>query len=223
MGNRGKLDFGINFVSLSKNFMKNLVVLLFFTAFTTTSAQCNIEGKTTLNIGETANYGVANESAQCKQCHQWAISGNAVILSNDHKLNNISIKALSAGRATLSLQYFSSHDLVKCTKEISIIDDKAPIAKTAEDNCDVPPINFREVKIDNSTIAFFPDSKENLNYTWEAFYADGKQETSAEKVPQFSINEQNPIIKIQVKIFAKNCYKILAKTYDASFWKYFIK
>ena len=161
--------------------------------------------------------------AQCKQCHQWTISGNAVISSDDHKLNNIRIKALSAGRATLSLQYFSSHDLVKCTKEINITDDKAPVAKTTESNCDVPSISFKEVKIDNSTIAFFPDSKENLNYTWEAFYADGKQENSAEKVPQFSINEQNPIIKIQVRIFAKNCYKILAKTYDASFWKYFIK
>ena len=203
--------------------MKNFVLLLFFTAFTTTSAQCNIEGKNSLNIGETAEYSISNESAQCKQCHQWAISGNAVISSDDHKLNNIRIKALSAGRATLSLQYFSSHDLVKCTKEINITDDKVSAAKTTESNCDVPSISFKEVKIDNSTIAFFPDSKENLSYTWEAFYADGKQETSAEKVPQFSINEQNPIIKIQVKVFAKNCYKIFAKTYDASFWKYFIK
>ena len=61
MGNRGKLGFGINFVSLSKNFMKNLVLLLFFTAFSTTSAQCNIEGKTSLNIGETAEYSISNE------------------------------------------------------------------------------------------------------------------------------------------------------------------
>ena len=186
-------------------------------------AQCEITGKSSLVVGETAEYSISNESAQCKQCHQWTISGNAVISSDDHKLNNIRIKALAAGKAILSLQYFSSHDLVKCTKEINITDDKAPAAKTTESNCDVPSINFKEVKIDNSTIAFFPESKENLSYTWEAFYADGKHETSAEKVPLFSINEQNPIIKINVKVFAKNCYKIFAKTYDTSFWKYFIK
>ena len=202
-----------------KKFSQLFLVLVSTLGF----AQCEITGKSSLVVGETAEYNISNESAQCKQCHQWTISGNAVISSDDHKLNNIRIKALAAGKTTLSLQYFSSHDLVKCTKEINITDDKAPTAKTTESNCDVPSINFKEVKIDNSTIAFFPESKENLSYTWEAFYADGKHETSAEKVPLFSINEQNPIIRINVKVFAKNCYKIFAKTYDTSFWKYFIK
>ena len=203
--------------------MKKFSQLFLILVSTLGFAQCEITGKSSLVVGETAEYNISNESAQCKQCHQWTISGNAVISSDDHKLNNIRIKALAAGKTTLSLQYFSSHDLVKCTKEINITDDKAPTAKTTESNCDVPSINFKEVKIDNSTIAFFPESKENLSYTWEAFYADGKHETSAEKVPLFSINEQNPIIRINVKVFAKNCYKIFAKTYDTSFWKYFIK
>lgn len=204
--------------------MKKLQMFLLGLTVNLAFGQCEILGNAHLNTSDTAKYSISNELAQCKQCHQWSVIGNASIIG-DYRQNEITLKAHSQGTATLSLQYFSPQGLVKCSKDIHIMGQGTAHTPTRKSNvshdknCDINFNGYKEVKMDNHSILFYPDTQQELSYTWEVDYKDGSQETSSEKVPQFTFSENNPILNVHIKVFSKSCYKRLTKTYDEGFWK----
>lgn len=194
--------------------------ILFFVLFTSLGfAQCEISGSSTIYTGESAIYNISHELAQCRQCHYWTSTGNVSIMG-DNRQNSVSVKALSQGNATLTLQYFSPTGLVKCSKDINVAISTVP-PKNMDSDCDIDLANYKEVKTGNNTIAFFPETNQDLNYTWNVFYQNGTTLSSSEKVPQFIYAQENPIVKVEVKVLSKICYKKFTKTYDAYFWSVF--
>lgn len=204
--------------------MKNLYTLPLLIISNLGFSQCEILGENTIDTGKTYEYSINNELAQCKQCHHWTTIGNTSIIS-DNRLNSISVKALSPGKATIALQYLSNQGLVKCSKEVEIITFSSSTQNSSTDNrkngdCDIQVSNFKEVKISAQKIAFLTENQQDLVYTWEAHYKDNTKVSSNEKVPQFPFSEDNPITKVEVKIFSKTCYSKFSKNYDGNFWKY---
>lgn len=201
--------------------MKKLSTLLLGLSAALGFAQCEILGNSTLNAGETATYSISNELAQCKQCHYWNVEGNTEIIG-DNRLNLVQVRARNSGNSTISLQYFSPNGLVKCSKDVVIVkgtENAHRPLKNTDNECDIHLTNFREVRIDTNTIAFFPDTSQELHYAWKVIYSDGSEATSNDKVPQFSNTVLKVIESIQVQAFSKSCYKKFSKTYNETFWK----
>lgn len=201
--------------------MKKLSTLLLGLSASLGMAQCEILGNSTLSAGETATYSISNEWAQCKQCHYWSAIGNTEIVG-DNRLNVVQVRARNAGNSTLSLQYFSTNGLVKCNKDIKVVGQNAQnqqVQRNTENECDILLTNFREVRTDDDTIAFFPDTNQELHYNWKVVYNDGTEATSNEKVPEFEISAQRYIESVQVQAFSRSCYKKLGKTYNQANWK----
>lgn len=201
----------------------NKITTLFFGMLSSLGiAQCDISGASTLQVGQSVTYATHPTDVQCKDCHQWAISGDHGIISTDKKLNKIDFKATRAGNATVSLVYLSPRGVEKCSKEIQIIDPTATkrvVQKTQDSDCDIEFADFKEVKINENTIAFFPNSSQKLNYTWETHYQNGQIESSTDKVPQFTLSAKNPIVSVKIKLTSAICFKQISKSYDASYWK----
>lgn len=200
--------------------MKKQAILFLGLMMNWAFAQCDIEGNSQISAHDTAVFGIGNELAQCKQCHQWSVEGNATIVG-DNRQNKVSVKAQSSGKATLHLQYFSPQGLVKCSKDVAIVGgNAAPKTERKTDaDCDIQFDNYKEVKMGANAILFYPDTPQELTYTWEVDYKDGTKKTSSEKVPQFPLYENNPIEQVKVRVFSKSCYKKFAKTYNQSFWE----
>lgn len=202
--------------------MKRITTLFLTLLSVTIFAQCEISGKNTLFIGETSTYSIGNEVSQCKQCHQWNSQGNATI-NSDNRLNSVNVNALSAGKATLFLQYFSHQSLVSCSKDILIVERKNQ--NTTQNNpsndsdCDISFFNFKEVKINENNIALFPDTQQDLKFKWEVNYKNGDTKTFDEKVPQVPFYKENPIVNVKIQVFSKTCYKKFTKTYEGMFWE----
>lgn len=192
------------------------------------NAQCTINGKNTLNIGETVNYSVDMELAQCTDCHLWTYAGNGINLEGDTRKNTVTVRGANGGRAVISVTYLSSMGISQCSKNIDVLasggyaDNNAGNTNPSQVNCDVQVANFKEVKVDDGVVSFFPQGDNgNFNYEWTALYVDGSTKTSKDKVPQFTFTPNVGILKISAKITSNICYKTLSKTYDVNYWKSF--
>lgn len=200
--------------------MKKISTLLLGLSASFAMAQCEILGNSTLNIGEIATYSIGNEWAQCKQCHFWSTTGNTEVVG-DNRLNTIQVRAKNTGTSTLSLQYFSTSGLVNCSKDITIVGQNTQNQTNTDSHCDILLTNFREVMTGANSIAFFPDTNQELNYTWKVVYSDGTEATSNEKVPEFHFSAQKPIESVNIQVASKSCFKKFTKTYNEAYWKNF--
>lgn len=208
--------------------MKKWYAILGLCFATLMNAQCNIYGKNTLQVGETEAYSVDVEAAQCKDCHLWTYTGNGISLRGDNRQNAVSVGATQAGRAVVSVTYLSSKGIATCSKNIDVVGAGSSYTPNHSNPtngdavCDVNVDNFKEVKVDQGIVSFFPmGDQSNFNYEWTALYFDGTTKTSSEKVPQFTYSAKNGIFRISAKITSKICYKNLSKTYESRFWSTF--
>ena len=84
-------------------------------------AQCTINGKSTINLNTEEIYSVANETAQCKDCHLWVGVGSSASISGDNRQSSVKLKANTAGRQVLSVAILTQQGLMQCSKNIDII------------------------------------------------------------------------------------------------------
>lgn len=204
--------------------MKKLYTLSCLLLATLFYAQCNISGKNTINIGEQATYQIGSEAAQCRDCHLWTYAGQSISFVGDTRQNILSVSGVQPGAAVLSLTYLSSKGISTCSKNIQVLPSGATPSQSPNTgiDCDININNFKEVKVDNGIVSFFPTGNDGgFGYEWVALYADGSTQSSRDKVPQFNYSKDNSIIRISVKISSKICYKNLSKNYENTFWKVF--
>ena len=84
-----------------------------------------------------------------------------------------------------------------------------------EIDCDISIKDFKEVRVSDDILAFFPSSTmNNYAYTWEVSYYNGETRTSKEKVPQFPANKTTMRVKtVKLKVQSKKCLKEYTKEY----------
>lgn len=206
--------------------MKKNTLLFGLFASAIVSAQCNISGKSSISVLSEETYTVANELAQCKDCHLWVTVGGNTTIASDNRQNSVKIKANSGGREVLSLSVLTPQGLMQCSKNIDIVDGNGAlpvVSETAKSkNCDIQANNYKEVKYAEGIVSFFPNvTNDTFRYHWTANYFNGDTMSSTEKVPQFPYTKENGITKVVVKINSSKCLKEFSKTYDGNFWKFF--
>ena len=202
---------------------KKIYLLSMFTLGTMAFAQCNIIGKTNIHINELVEFTTDSE-AQCENCYQWKTTGNNIVMMGEGKQKKLQVKGSGQGQATLSLTVLTSNGTTLCNKtiEVNSPENVAPIDNSTS-NCDIDIKDFKEAKVSDSIIGFFPNITENsYNYSWSIEYFNGNSQTSEEKVPQFQYNKDNMRFKtVKVKVISKKCLRELTKNYDESFWNFF--
>ena len=205
--------------------MKNLLYLSLITISNTIAAQCSITGPSTIKIDESANYQIENDIAQCKDCHRWFTTGDYAYINSDNKLNNVTVKGLSAGKQTISLGIITANGFIQCDKNIEIVTDNSIPTNQPEisKNCDIDISVFKDAKVDDSTVAFLPTITNNqYKYDWVINYSNGQEVKSIEKIPQIKYNKTgNTITKVTVNILSSKCIREIHKNYDDKFWLYF--
>lgn len=193
-------------------------------------AQCTITGNSTINLNAKETYSVANEIAQCKDCHLWIGSGANATISSDNRQSYVKIKANSAGRQVLSVAILTQQGLVQCSKNIDVtatntISENGVITMVNPEQkveCNLKTKDFKEVKYSDNMVSFFPLGDDNaLKYTWTATYFDGREIVSKEKVGQFPFSKTDGIKLIKLQMIVDNCMKTLSKNYDAYYWEHF--
>ena len=206
--------------------MKKLTLfsLLFFGILL--NAQCNIAGSSTIKINSEETYSIANEIAQCKDCHNWQTVGTFATISGDNRQNSLKLKGNSVGKQVLTLSVITAEGVLQCSKNIEIVEHDPSTTERGEPNekmnCGIKVNDFKEVKYSESMVAFFPlDTNDDYRYTWTATYFDGKELTSKEKVPQFPFSKTDALKNVKVQIIANSCIRKLSRNYDPAYWQYF--
>lgn len=184
--------------------------------------QCVINGSPDLKVNETQTYTIENDVAQCRECHQWMISGGNTSLIGDYRLNSIKVVANSAGKSVLTLNILSPKGMVQCTKTIEVINEEVNGKKGISSNCDINFSSYKELKNSEGSVTFVPDQSENkYQLEWTISYLNGEQKESKENRPRFDYTKENPITSVQLKIHSAKCTRTFNKAYDSGFWKIF--
>lgn len=183
-----------------------------------------------MNVNTEESFSVANEIAQCKDCHLWINNGISTAISGDNRQSSVKVKANSAGRQVLSVAILTQKGLVQCSKNIDIVEGSAISGNgvvTMENpdqkaECNLKTKDFKEIKYSENIVSFFPIGDDNpLKYIWTATYFDGREIVSKEKVSQFPYSKTDGIKLIKVQMISNNCIKTLSKSYDAYYWEHF--
>ena len=196
--------------------MKNLSILILTLLSILLPAQCQIIGSTTLKVGDSLQL-MADTAAKCADCYSWKILSQDFLSVQSSAEGKISLKALKAGNEKITLTIETSAGKLSCEKDIEIKN----ISQIKEKKCDVEITDFKDVKVDENTMSFFPNvSSQKYSYRWKAFYADGTSKESEEKIPQFKNSQANVIDSIEVQIINKSslCSSIITRTFGEKIW-----
>lgn len=207
-------DFCLNLHKLKT--MKTLLTLILTVTSIFLAAQCNILGSESIKVGDSVKYS-SNIVAKCIDCYSWKIFSQNQLIITDNKEGQISLKALKEGKAKISLTVETVDRNLTCEKNIEIQNP----SQVKEKKCDVEITDFKDVKVDQNTMSFFPNViSQKYSYRWKAFYTDGSVKESEEKIPQFPNNPSWVINSVEVQIFNKIslCTSIITKTFGEKFW-----
>ncbi|PIE50219.1 MAG: hypothetical protein CSA38_04390 [Flavobacteriales bacterium] len=211
--------------------MKKILLSLIFAVSSVLYGQCKIEGASSAVVGNNVSFSASVMDAQCQDCYQWAVAGaNASIISNN-KRNEVLVNVPNLGEATLNLTVLTKNGVQRCTKNIQVVKDDKIVVR--EDKvivrgdkiippCDIVIQDFKEIKYDDQTVAFFPNIRnKNYRYEWTAEYTYGSPKTYDEKVSVFENKPLNTIKKVQLKVTSNRCVKKLVKEYTSNYWEIF--
>ncbi|WP_027383621.1 hypothetical protein [Epilithonimonas caeni] len=199
---------------------KYLFVVAGLSAINSSYAQCSISGSNILKLNETNSFTV-DTKAQCEECYLWKSSNDKIVtFEGSNKLNKVSLIPKDVGKNNISVSILTDKGLFECEKTVEVVETKQAVA---QNNCGISIDDFKEVKVSESIISFFPNENKASDhlYKWTVTYANGEIQESAEKIPQFFFCEINYITLVKLKITSKSpiCSLTVSKKYDQNFWK----
>lgn len=182
------------------------------------SGQCYIEGKSQLSVGETSTYSIANNTANCEECHQWKVIDNNTSIRSDSLKSSIQLKGISNGTSTITLSGTSAKGPFQCSKTINVVPVTPANITTENPKCDIKTANFTEQRNGEMLILTPEIRKESFFYTWtlkSGAEAIIKKAQNQELV--LSKEESANVTEIQLRIQSNKCMRTVNKTYPAGF------
>ncbi|WP_262151117.1 hypothetical protein [Chryseobacterium foetidum] len=196
--------------------MKTIFILILTSMSLLLPAQCQITGASTVKVGDSIQL-MSNTAAKCIDCYRWNVSSDEFLSIQSSGEGKITLKALKAGTANINLTVETAHGKLNCEKDLEIQNH----SQVKEKQCDIEISDFKDVKVDDTTMSFFPNKmSQKYSYYWQAIYADGSTKESEEKIPQFPNSPAAIINTVSVKITNKslNCFSVITRTYGEKFW-----
>ncbi|MPT31665.1 hypothetical protein [Epilithonimonas hungarica] len=189
-------------------------------AINSSYAQCTISGSNILKLNETTSFTV-DTKGQCEECYLWKSSNDKnVTFEGSLKTNKINLTPKDVGKNNISVSILTDKGPVECGKTVEVVENKPGVA---QNNCGINIDDFKEVKVSESVISFFPNENRisDYLYKWTVTYANGEIQESTEKIPQFFFSEINYITLVKLKITSKSpiCSLSVSKKYEQNFWK----
>ncbi|MNY06445.1 hypothetical protein D3C86_1392030 [compost metagenome] len=140
------------------------------------------------------------------------------------------MKSAQIGKGKISVSVLTSQGLLQCDKIVEVL---APVAvatsivtekkqSTVENSCGILIDDFKEVKVSDAVISFFPNANPtDYLYKWFVSYANGEVQESSEKIPQFFYSDINFITLVKLRITKNNplCAITISKKFDENYWK----
>lgn len=199
--------------------MKKILILAAGFLATVSYGQCTVSGSNSLKLNDIATFSI-DAKAQCDDCYLWKSSDeNNLKIEGNNKTSQISVKAAGLGKSTVSVSVLTKDGSLQCEKIIDVVDPK----QTADANsCGIRIDDFKEVKVTESIISFFPnENASDYTYRWTVTYANGDIQESTEKIPQFFFSEINYLSTVKLKITSKMpiCSITLTKKFEQNYWK----
>jgi len=197
--------------------MKKLFILgASLLAAQTFFAQCTIDGLKTLVPGETISL-TTNMKAKCEQCYTWSSSDENILKIEENGYGKVSITGKKQGNIKVSVFADSDKGKQHCETVIEVLASKQDML---EKGCGITIDDFREIKVNESVISFFPNINSNdYNYKWTITYSDGETADSEDKIPQFNLLDNKFISSVKLKVGRKifPLYVNIEKKYDKNF------
>lgn len=196
--------------------MKKIIFIITNFIIIQTYAQCNIITSNVTPEREEISFTV-DTKAQCDDCYLWTASNLQILGSN--KQNKVTIKATDTDNKEISVLLLTSDGTKECKKIVEANTSEKSIAQATK--CGISIKDFKEVKVDNSTMSFFPsENRSDYSYRWIVTYKNGDRKESTEKIPQFSISKENNIVTTKLQIISKSpiCSSTISKDYQDAFW-----
>lgn len=198
--------------------MKNLFILgSSFLVSQLSFAQCTFDGFKTLVPGETISL-TTHIKAKCEQCYTWSSSDESILKIEENSYGKVAITGKKPGKITISVVADSDQGKQQCETVIEVLASKQDML---EKGCGIAIDDFKEVKVNESVISFFPNVNSNeYNYKWTVTYSDGEVADSEDKIPQFNLSESRFIASVKLKVGRKSlpCHITMLKKYDQNFW-----
>ncbi|MBQ0152388.1 MAG: hypothetical protein KBS61_05800 [Chryseobacterium sp.] len=197
--------------------MKKIIFIAAHLAISQAYAQCTITSNSAMTSSQPISFTV-DTKAQCEDCYQWSSPTLKILGSN--KQNQVSVQATNAENSEISVLVLTNNGMQECTKKIEAI--AVDEVDTTKSKCGILVNDFKEVKVDDTTVSFFPNANHpEYLYKWTATYNNGDKVESAEKIPIFKIGEHHTITTIVVQIISKSpiCSTSVTKDYQNTFWK----
>ncbi len=205
--------------------MKKTLFAVLIANATIMSAQCTINGPSTVKLGEEVAFSVDKELAQCVDCHQWRIpDGSFNIIGNDSKKNSIKINPKATGNSSIAVSVMTPKGMQDCSKSVEIVDKATSTQQTTSQsgNCTISVKEFQEIKLKDNTVVLYPNVRnQSYVYQWKVTYANGTSVESKDIVPSFQQTSDNNIVSAVLRIELPSCVRTYTKSYDIHFWKYF--
>ncbi len=111
-----------NYLTLNSFIMLKNFFLFFVLCTLNINAQtsrCVISGPSNMSIGESANFSVSSNLAQCSNCYDWDVPSGLSIIGSDQN-NSATISASQAGTYTIVVNYINENGCNSCTKIINV-------------------------------------------------------------------------------------------------------
>ena len=209
-----KLQFSLILNKLKP--MKTFLIIIFSILSQQFFSQCQILGSETAKVGDSLKFR-SDIVAKCTDCYHWNVSPENKLRIQTSGEGQISVKFLETGLSTVLLSVETEQGTKNCKRSIEI--QNPPSQK--EKPCNVAITDFKDVKVDENTMSFFPNVISQIyTYQWKANFADGSIQESTEKIPQFTNNKYKVIESVEVKIHDKTtlCSHIINRTFGYNYW-----
>lgn len=196
--------------------MKKIIFIIINFIIIQSYAQCNIIFNNVTPEREEISF-IVDTKAQCDDCYLWTAPNLQILGSN--KQNKVTIKATDTDNKEISVLLLTSDGTKECKKILENNIEEKPIAQATK--CGISIKDFKEVKVDKTTISFFPsENRTDYSYRWTVIYKNGDKKESTEKIPQFSISKENNIVTTKLQIMSKSpiCTSAISKDYQDAFW-----
>ena len=202
--------------------MKNFILIFLLGITNWLSAQCFINGKTTLFLNQEETYTV-DEVAQCKECYHWTVGNSEdVKLISEPKCNSIKLKGAKVGRVNLSISMLTNNGVIQCSKSIDVIAQNTvtgTASTSAPLNCDIDVTDFKELRYSENQVVLIPnETQKSFSYQWIVVYQSAGEKVIDEKVPTVLCSLDDPIKEVRLRNNSPVCTRKFSKTYPVSFW-----
>jgi|GEM_PF-7092304 len=171
-------------------------------------SQCSIFGPSGPPVNQTFTYSISSSLAQCSSCHDWDVSGNALIIGSDMG-SSAQIRRTGTGGYTISVSYINEGGCQSCSFTVPPLSSGCAFTVSINQQYF---LGIGNVGIAANTI---PQVGSSATYNWTVTYQNGATNSSNSSSPIgfFPATTANKIVSATVTVNFNGCSATTTTTF----------